>query len=103
VTRGLWAQFGPKRVKDTPISEAAMVGLSNGAAFTGMRPVVEIMYADFISECFDQIVNIAAKTRYMFGGQHKVSMVLRTPSVPGCVSAFTILKRSKAGFLMFPV
>jgi len=64
VTKGLWKKYGDRRVIDTPLSEAAMVGLSNGAAFTGLRPVVEIMFADFITECFDQIVN---KLRKVYG------------------------------------
>ena len=68
VTRGLLGAFGPVRVRDTPISETAFVGAAAGAAMTGLRPVVEIMFVDFLGVCFDQIFNQAAKFRYMFGG-----------------------------------
>lgn len=78
-TRGLLEAFGAKRVKDTPISEAAIVGLALGAATQGLRPVVEIMFMDFLPLCMDQIVNQVAKTRYMFGGQYQVPLVIRTP------------------------
>jgi pyruvate dehydrogenase E1 component beta subunit len=77
-TRGLYEKFGPDRVKDTPISEAAFLGLALGAAISGLRPVVEIMFIDFITVCMDQLVNQIAKFRYMFGGQYKVPMVIRT-------------------------
>lgn len=76
-TQGLLKQFGPERVIDTPISEAAISGLGIGAAMLGMRPVIEIMYMDFIAVCFDEIVNQAAKLRYMFGGQMKIPVVFR--------------------------
>ena len=78
-TRGLLEAFGAKRVKDTPISESAIVGLALGAATQGLRPVVEIMFMDFLPLCMDQIVNQVAKTRYMFGGQYQVPLVIRTP------------------------
>lgn len=78
-TRGLLDEFGEKRVKDTPISESAIVGLAIGAAMQGLRPVAEIMFMDFLAVCMDQIVNQLAKTRYMFGGQYKVPVVIRTP------------------------
>ena len=78
VTRGLWAKFGDERVRDTPLSEAAIVGASVGAAMVGMRPVAEIMFADFLGECYDQLVNNAAKLHYMFDGQFKASIVVRT-------------------------
>lgn len=78
VSRGLQAEFGPERVRDTPISEAAFVGLAVGASMTGMRPVVEIMYMDFTLVAADSLVNQAAKMRYMTGGQVKVPMVIRT-------------------------
>ncbi|MBU1207890.1 MAG: alpha-ketoacid dehydrogenase subunit beta [Proteobacteria bacterium] len=78
-TRGLLEEFGGRRVKDTPISEAAIVGLALGAATQGLRPVVEIMFMDFLTVCMDQIVNQVAKTRYMFGGQYQVPLVIRTP------------------------
>lgn len=78
-TRGLLEEFGERRVKDTPISEAAIVGLALGAATQGLRPVIEIMFMDFLALCMDQIVNQVAKTRYMFGGQYALPLVIRTP------------------------
>jgi len=78
VTRGLLQEFGQDRVLDTPISEAAMVGLAVGAAINGMRPVVDIMFGDFITLTMDQMVNQAAKVHYMSGGKWKVPMVMRT-------------------------
>lgn len=78
-TRGLLEEFGAKRVKDTPISESAIVGLALGAATQNLRPVVEIMFMDFLAVCMDQIVNQVAKARYMFGGQYQVPLVIRTP------------------------
>jgi acetoin:2,6-dichlorophenolindophenol oxidoreductase subunit beta len=83
VTPGLWEKYGPVRVRDTPISENAIVGAGVGAALTGMRPVVEIMFADFAAVCLDQIVNQAAKLRYMSGGQLKVPMVIRAAQGAG--------------------
>ena len=83
VTRGLYDEFGSERVRDTPISEAAIAGAAAGAAMTGMRPVAEIMYIDFITLAMDQIVNIAAKSRYMFGGKLKVPVVYRTQGGAG--------------------
>jgi pyruvate/2-oxoglutarate/acetoin dehydrogenase E1 component len=83
VTKGLLEEFGPERVVDTPISEASTVGLGVGAAVTGLRPVVELMYVDFIGLAGDQIANQMAKLRYMTGGQVKVSMVLRTQGGTG--------------------
>ena len=71
-------EFGPERVRDTPISETGFVGAAVGAALTGMRPVVELMFVDFIGVCMDQIMNQAAKLRYMSGGKLKVPMVVRT-------------------------
>ncbi|MEM3678091.1 MAG: alpha-ketoacid dehydrogenase subunit beta [Candidatus Bathyarchaeia archaeon] len=79
VTQGLIEEFGPERVRDTPISESAIVGTAVGAAMTGMRPVAEIMFGDLTALAMDQICNQAAKIRYMFGGQANVPMVLRTP------------------------
>lgn len=79
VTRGLQTRFGAARVRDTPISEAAIAGMAVGAALTGMRPVVEIMFMDFMTFAMDALVNQAAKARYMFGGQCNVPLVVRTP------------------------
>ncbi|MFT3719398.1 alpha-ketoacid dehydrogenase subunit beta [Pseudorhodoferax sp.] len=78
-TRGLLKAFGPERVRDTPISEASIASAAVGAALTGLRPVVEIMFMDFITLAMDALVNQAAKARFMFGGQGSVPMVLRTP------------------------
>lgn len=77
VTAGLLSEFGPERVIDTPIAEAGFTGASVGAALTGMRPVVEIMFIDFTTVCMDMIINQMAKMHYMFGGRGKVPMVLR--------------------------
>lgn len=77
VTAGLLDKFGPERIIDTPISESAFVGAAIGAAMTGMRPVVEIMFIDFTTCAMDMIVNQMAKIHYMFGGRGKVPMVLR--------------------------
>ena len=78
-TRGLLDSFGAQRVMDTPISESAITSAAVGMALTGLKPVVEIMFMDFITLSMDALVNQAAKARYMFGGQGSVSMVLRTP------------------------
>ncbi len=78
ISRGLYDRFGAKRVRDTPISEAGFTGIAVGAAMTGLRPLVEIMYIDFSALAMDQIVNQAAKARYMFGGKAKVPLVVRT-------------------------
>lgn len=78
-TRGLQEQFGAQRVLDTPISEASIVSAAVGAALSGLRPVVEIMFMDFVTLAMDALVNQAAKARFMFGGQCSVPMVLRTP------------------------
>ena len=83
MTVGLLDEFGPKRVIDTPISEASFTGMGVGAAITGMRPVVEILFIDFASLIIDQIVNQAAKYRFMSGGKGRVPMVLRTQGGSG--------------------
>jgi pyruvate dehydrogenase E1 component beta subunit len=83
VTRGISDKFAEQRIRNTPISESAIVGLGIGAALTGLRPVVEIMFMDFIACCMDQIVNQAAKITYMFGGKTNVPMVIRTPGGAG--------------------
>jgi pyruvate dehydrogenase E1 component beta subunit len=83
VTVGLLDKFGPKRIVDTPISEASFTGMGVGAAITGMRPVVEILFIDFTSLVIDQIVNQAAKYRFMSGGKGRVPMVLRTQGGSG--------------------
>ncbi len=78
VTKGLIGEFGADRVIDTPISESAIMGAAAGAAATGLRPIAELMFVDFMGVCFDQIFNQAAKFRYMFGGKTKTPMVVRT-------------------------
>ncbi|MCH7642512.1 MAG: alpha-ketoacid dehydrogenase subunit beta [Chloroflexi bacterium] len=83
VTQGLLEKYGPERIRDTPISEAAFVGAGVGAAVAGLRPVVELMSMSFSLVAMDQIVNMAAKIRYMSGGQVKVPMVLRAPTGGG--------------------
>ncbi len=77
--KGLPQQFGTDRVRDTPISETAIVGAGVGAALAGMRPVVDMHFADFITVCMDEVVNQMAKIRYMFGGQCTMPIVLRAP------------------------
>src|SRR3974390_3402257 len=78
VLSGMVEEFGPERVLDTPISEAGFTGIAVGAAMTGMRPVVDIMFGDFVGLTMDQMVNQAAKVHYMSGGKWKVPMVMRT-------------------------
>ena len=78
VTKGLATRFGRERVRDTTIAEAGFFGAAVGAAMTGLRPIVELMYVDFVGVCFDQLLNQAAKMRYMFGGKQRVPMVVRT-------------------------
>jgi pyruvate dehydrogenase E1 component beta subunit len=83
VTRGLYAKYGAERVRDTPLSEAAIIGTAVGAAMVGMRPVPEIMFSDFLGTCYDQIVNNAAKMHYMFDGQFTAPIVIRTATGGG--------------------
>jgi len=78
ITDGFLKEFGPERVRDTPISEAAIVGAAIGSALIGLRPIAEIMYMDFIPICLEQLANQAAKMRFMSGGQLKVPIVVRT-------------------------
>ncbi len=83
VTKGLFDEFGGRRLVDTPISESAIVGAALGAALTGLVPVAEIMFIDFTGVCMDQIVNQVAKVRYMLGGQVEVPLVIRTQGGAG--------------------
>ncbi len=78
-TRGLFSEFGPERVLDTPISEMGFMGAAVGAAMTGLRPIVELMFVDLIGTCYDQLMNQAAKMCYMMGGQIHVPMLIRIP------------------------
>ncbi|MQA96491.1 MAG: alpha-ketoacid dehydrogenase subunit beta [Streptosporangiales bacterium] len=82
-TPGLLAEFGPRRVRDTPISEQAIVGAAAGAAMTGLRPIAEIMFSDFLAVCWDIVANQIAKTRYMTGGQVTFPLVIRTANGGG--------------------
>ncbi|MDR7423282.1 MAG: alpha-ketoacid dehydrogenase subunit beta [Armatimonadota bacterium] len=102
VTEGLLAEFGPERVRDTPISEAAITGCAIGAAVTGMRPVLEIQFMDFITLAMEQLVLQAAKIRYMFGGTARVPMVLRTPAGSGTGAAAQHSESLEAWFAHVP-
>jgi pyruvate dehydrogenase E1 component beta subunit len=82
-TVGLYEQFGPLRVRDTPISEQAILGAAMGAAMTGLKPIAEIMFSDFIAVCFDFIANEFPKSRYMSNGQTKCPLVVRTGNGAG--------------------
>ncbi len=79
VTKGLWEKYGPERIHETPISENSFVGVAVGAAMMGLKPVVEIMFMDFIALALDQILNSAGKLHYMYNGQVRVPLVVRTP------------------------
>lgn len=87
VSKGMIQEFGEDRVRETPISETAYVGAGVGAAIMGMRPIVELMFSDFMAVCYDQIINQAAKMHFMFGGKVNVPMVIRTPSGGGTGAA----------------
>jgi pyruvate/2-oxoglutarate/acetoin dehydrogenase E1 component len=102
VTRGLIDEFGPERVRDTPISEEAIAGIACGAAVTGTRPVAEIMYVDFTAMAMDPIVNQAAKLRYMFGGKAKVPMVIRAQEGAGRGNAAQHSQSLEAWFVHVP-
>ena len=78
VTKGLLGQFGRERIIDTPITETAILGMASGAALTGLRPIAELMFVDFMGVCFDQILNQTAKFRYMFGGKAITPLTIRT-------------------------
>ncbi len=101
-TLGLYDEFGPERVRDAPITEAGIVGAAVGAALADMRPIPEVMYGDFTTICMDQIVNQAAKIRYMFGGQAAVPMVIRTNMGAGRSSAAQHSQSIHAWFMHVP-
>jgi pyruvate dehydrogenase E1 component beta subunit len=102
VTQGMLAEFGPDRVRNTPISEMALVGAGIGAAMQGMRPVVEIMYEDFTTLAMEQIVNQAAKHRYMSGGQVKVPLTVRTQGGAGWSPGAQHAQQVEAWFVHVP-
>jgi acetoin:2,6-dichlorophenolindophenol oxidoreductase subunit beta len=102
VTQGMLAEFGPERVRNTPISEMAIVGAGIGAAMQGMRPVVEIMYEDFLTLSTEQIVNQAAKHRYMSGGQIKVPLTIRTQGGAGWSPGAQHAQQLEAWFVHIP-
>jgi len=102
VTKGLAEEFGDERVRDTPISENAIIGVAVGAAITGMRPVAEIMFGDLTALAVDQICNQAAKIRYMFGGQVSVRCVIRTPFGAGVNIASHHSQSLEAWFMHTP-
>ena len=102
VTRGFYDHFGPDRVKDTPISEATIVGAAIGAAMTGLRPVAELMTINFAFSAFEHIVNQAAKLHYMFAGQMVLPMVIRTVSGGGRQLAATHSQTPDVIFAHFP-
>ncbi len=102
VTDGLAEEFGDERVRDTPISESAIIGTAVGAAITGMRPVAEIMFGDLTALAMDQIANQAAKICYMFGGQAKCPLVIRTPFGAGVNIASHHSQSLEAWFMHVP-
>src|SRR5713226_4954011 len=102
VTQGLLAEFGPERVRNTPISEMALVGAGIGAAMQGMRPVVEVLYEDFLTLAAEQIINQAAKHRYMSGGQVKVPLTIRTQGGAGWSPGAQHAQQLEAWFVHIP-
>ena len=102
VTDGLAQEFGDERVRDTPISESAIIGTAVGAAITGMHPVAEIMFGDLTALAMDQIANQAAKIRYMFGGQASCPLVIRTPFGAGVNIASHHSQSLEAWFMHVP-
>ena len=102
VTQGMLDEFGPERVRNTPISEMALVGAGIGAAMQGMRPVVEVMYEDFLTLAAEQVVNQAAKHRYMSGGQLKVPLTIRTQGGAGWSPGAQHAQQLEAWFVHIP-
>jgi pyruvate/2-oxoglutarate/acetoin dehydrogenase E1 component len=102
VTQGMLEEFGPERVRNTPISEMAIVGAGIGAAIAGMRPIVEIMYQDFTTLAMEQIVSQAAKHRYMSGGQIKVPLTIRTQGGAGWSPGAQHAQQLEAWFVHVP-
>lgn len=102
VSRGMLEKFGKERIMNTPIAEQSYVGAAIGAAMAGMRPIVELMFSDFMCVCFDELVNEAAKLRFMFGGKVKVPMVMRTASGAGTGAAAQHSQSLEACLAHFP-
>ena len=102
VYKGLFDKFGEKRVRQTPISESAIIGTAVGAAMTGLRPIAEIMYIDFITCGMDQVTNQAAKLSFMSGGQVKIPLVIRTQQGPGTREAAQHSQNLEAWFVHTP-
>ena len=102
VTKGLLEEFGPERVKDTPISEDVIIGLSLGAALVGLRPVAEIMFSSFLGCCMEELYNQVAAIRYMSGGQVSVPLVVRTANSLGRSGAAQHSARPEAWFVHTP-
>ena len=102
VTRGMLEEFGSERVRDTPISEAAIAGAATGAALMGMRPVMEIMFMDFLTISMNQLVNQAAKIRFMFRGKASIPMVIRAPAGSGTGAAAQHCQSLEAWFVHTP-
>ncbi|RMF87331.1 MAG: alpha-ketoacid dehydrogenase subunit beta [Nitrospinota bacterium] len=101
VTKGIAEKF-PDRIRETPISESGIAGVTLGAALVGMRPIAEIMYVDFVTCCMDEIVNQAAKIRYMFGGQTDVPLVIRLPCGAARLIAAQHSQTLEAWFMYIP-
>jgi acetoin:2,6-dichlorophenolindophenol oxidoreductase subunit beta len=102
VSKGMLEEFGPERIRETPISEAAIAGAATGAALMGMRPVMEIMFMDFLTISMNQLVNQAAKMRFMFGGKCSIPMVIRAPSGSGTGAAAQHSQSLEAWFVNVP-
>ena len=102
LSSGMLAEFGPERIRDTPISEAAIAGAAAGAAMMGMRPIMEVMFMDFLTISMNQLVNQAAKMRFMFGGKTSIPMVVRAPSGSGTGAAEQHSQSLEAWFINVP-
>jgi acetoin:2,6-dichlorophenolindophenol oxidoreductase subunit beta len=102
VSKGMLEEFGPERIRDTPISEAAIAGAATGAALMGMRPIMEVMFMDFLTISMNQLVNQAAKMRFMFGGKCSIPMVIRAPSGSGTGAAAQHSQSLEAWFVNVP-
>ena len=102
LSAGMLAEFGPERIRDTPISEAAIAGAATGAAMMGMRPIMEVMFMDFLTISMNQLVNQAAKMHFMFGGKASIPMVVRAPSGSGTGAAAQHSQSLEAWFINVP-